>query len=119
MTVRFLLDENIAPQVRDAAVRKYPHLDIVCIGDPECPSKGTPDEEILRFVARTQRILITRNRKSMPGHVSTIEAQGTVHWGVFRIRAKTTISQLIEEMVLLTEASEPTEWIGRLVWIPF
>jgi hypothetical protein len=119
VTIRFLLDENVAPQIRDAALRKYPHLDIVCVGDDDCPPKGTPDEAILRFVAETQRILITRNRKSIPGHVSTVEKQGMIHWGVFRVRAETTYSQLIEELYLLAEASDSSEWVGQLRWIPF
>ena len=51
MTVRFLLDENITPLVRDIAVRLYPQLDIACIGDAGCPPKGTGDEDILCFVA--------------------------------------------------------------------
>lgn len=118
MTVRFLLDENITPQIRDLALLRYPHLDIACIGDPDCPPKGTPDEMILRFVVESQRVLITRNRKSIPGHVRNIEGQGIIHWGVFRVRSGTTYRQLIEELYLLAEASEPTEWVSKLSWIP-
>lgn len=119
MTLRFLLDENITPQIRDLALLRYPALDIVCVGDPDCPPKGTPDEIILRFVSENQRVLITRNRKSIPGHVRNVEEQGTVHWGVFRVRKGTSFSQLIDELYLLAEASsEPTEWVGQLAWIP-
>ena len=50
MTLRFLLDENITPLVRDIAVREYP--------------------------------------------------------------------QLAEQLHLFSEASEPTEWIGKQMWLP-
>jgi hypothetical protein len=118
MRTRFLLDENLSPQIRDRAIRKYPHLDIACVGDTNCPPKGSSDELILRFVAETQRVLITRNRKSMPRHVQTIEGEGITHWGVFRIRAGTTFGQLIEELFLLSEASNPVEWAGKQLWLP-
>lgn len=118
MTVRFLLDENITPQIRDLALLRFPHLDIACVGDPDCPPKGTPDELILQYVTQTQRVLITRNRKSIPRHVRIIEEQGILHWGVFRVRAGTSFRQLIEELYLLAEASESTEWVGKLSWIP-
>lgn len=118
MTVRFLLDENITPLVRDIAVRAYPQLDIACIGDAGCPPKGTGDEDILRFVSQSSQVLITRNRKSMPRHVSNIEGQGITHWGVFQVREGTTLHQLVEQLHLLAEASEPTEWVGKQMWIP-
>lgn len=119
MTLRFLLDENISPRVCDAALRHHPHLDIVCVGEPDCPPIGASDESILEHVAKTRRILVTKNRRSMPGHVKVLEARGGVEWSVFRVRAGTTYRQLIDTLVLFNEASQSEEWLGVMEWIPY
>lgn len=67
MSVRFLLDENISPRVRVAIQRHYPHIDILRVGDEGTPRLETLDPEILQHLELSQRILVTKNRASMPG----------------------------------------------------
>lgn len=118
MKVRFLIDENLPRSFQIAAVRKYPHLDILRVGDPTCPPLQSPDEVILEYLVEARRVLVTRNRKSMPGHVARLEARGLHHWGIFQVKAGTTYKQLMDALVLLAGASELEEWIGRMEWIP-
>lgn len=110
MTVRFLLDENITPRLQAAALRKYPQLDILRVGDPGAPPFQTSDAEILRWVEREQRLLVTRNRASMPGHVADHLAQGERHWGIFRVRPETSIRDLVELLYVVSEGSTSEEW---------
>ncbi|WP_374688271.1 DUF5615 family PIN-like protein [Promineifilum sp.] len=119
MTLHFLLDENISPKLRDAALRQYPHLDVLRVGDPGCPPLQSPDDLILEYLVEAQRVLVTNNRKSMPGHVKRLEARGLTHWGIFRIRPRTTYQELIDALLLFNEASAPEEWVGAMRWIPF
>jgi hypothetical protein len=119
MTVRFLLDENISPQVRKAILHHYPHLDILCIGDPEAPSLQTLDPEILQYLESSCRLLITKNRKTMPGHIADHLAKGGQHWGIFWVRHGTSIADLAEILNLLDEASEAEEWLNKVDWIPY
>ncbi|MEM8780673.1 MAG: hypothetical protein AAGF26_17760, partial [Cyanobacteria bacterium P01_G01_bin.49] len=42
-----LLDEHINLQLRTQILRRYPNLEVWCIGDPNAPSKGTDDPDIL------------------------------------------------------------------------
>lgn len=53
----------------------------------------------------------------MPGHFVEFSAS-TQSPGVILLREATPISAAIEELVLIWEASEAEEWIGRLAWIP-
>jgi hypothetical protein len=39
--------------------------------------------------------------------------------GVILLREAISISVAIEELVLISTASEAEEWINRLAWIPF
>jgi hypothetical protein len=107
MTIRFLIDENLSRRILNAAVRKYPDLDILRVGDPDCPPLQSPDEVILEFIVERRRALVTRNRTSMPGHIQRLEARGLRHWGIFQVKPETTYGQLIDTLALLNGASEP------------
>jgi hypothetical protein len=54
----------------------------------------------------------------MPGHVAKLEARDLHHWGIFQVKAGTTYGQLMDALLLFTEASELEEWVGRTEWIP-
>lgn len=69
MKVRFLLDENLSPKLKVAVLRLNPTIDILRVGDADAPPLGTLDPELLRFLELSQRLLVTDNRKSMPGHL--------------------------------------------------
>jgi hypothetical protein len=69
MTLRFLLDENLAPALVSGLRREAPALVIWRVGEPLVPPLGTPDPEILRWCEAHDCVLITNNRRSMPGHL--------------------------------------------------
>lgn len=69
MKIRFLLDENLSKQIKMAVLRLNSSIDILCVGEPDAPPFGTLDPEILSYVDLSQRLLVTDNRKSMPGHL--------------------------------------------------
>jgi hypothetical protein len=119
MTIRFLLDENIPRRIQIVVAERYPHLDVQRVGDPGCPPLRSSDDVILEYLAESGRVLITRNRTSMPGHLTKLEARGLSHWGVFQVRPGTTYEQLIDAMLLFAEASTSEEWHGRVEWIPY
>ena len=47
MTIQYLLDEHIASLYRTQLMRQAPDQVVRMIGDPDAPSKGTLDPEIL------------------------------------------------------------------------
>ncbi len=118
MKVRFLLDENLSKQIKLAALRLNRAIDILCVGEPDAPLFGTLDPDILRYLESTQRLLITDNRKSMPGHLESHWADGGHIWGLFWVRPPTPIGQLVQELLLVWETTEAEEWVDRVDWIP-
>jgi hypothetical protein len=80
--VRFLLDENLSPRLKVALLRLNPSIDVLRVGDPEAPPLGTPDPEVLNYLALAQRLLVTDNRKTMPGYLETHWAAGGHIWGI-------------------------------------
>ena len=119
MTVRYLLDENIPRRIQRMIVQQHPELDVLRVGDPGCPPLQSSDDVILEYLAHDGRILVTRNRTSMPEHVQRLETRGLKHWGVFQVKPDTEYQALIEALILFHHASDSDEWLGRTVWIPY
>ena len=119
MNVRLLLDENLSPRLKVALLRYNPAIDVLRVGDEDAPSFGTSDPEILSYLERTQRLLVTDNRNSIPDHAADHLAAGGHHWGIFEIRAEATMGEVLETLYLVFEASEAEEWVDQLRWIPF
>ena len=76
-----------------------------------------PDSQILQYAEEHQRLLITLDRASMPGHVGDHVRSGRRHWGVLRVKPSASVATLAEELLLVWEASEAEDWIDQLGWI--
>ena len=50
----------------------HPVIDVLRVGDSNAPPLGAPDAEVLNYLALAQRLLVTDNHKSMPGHLEAI-----------------------------------------------
>lgn len=118
MKLRLLLDENLSPALREALRRHDPDIDVLRVGDSNAPALGTLDPDILVYLEQHQRALITDNRASMPGHVRDHIAAGGKHWGIFTIRPRAPLAEIIESVILLCEASSAEEWQNAMRWIP-
>jgi Domain of unknown function (DUF5615) len=119
MKIRFLLDENLSPRLKPAVLRLNPEIDILRIGEPATPSLGTLDPDVLNYLESSQRLLVTNNRNSMPGHLEAHWAENKQIWGLFWIRPDTPLGVLAQELCMIWETSEAEEWINNLDWIPF
>jgi ribosome biogenesis GTPase A len=78
---RFLIDENLDPDIYEGVKRYNSVIDIVVVGDDAAPPLGTKNPQILEYCEREQRILVTNNRKSMPGHLRDHLRIGHHYWG--------------------------------------
>lgn len=87
MKPRFLLDEDTRWLL--AVVRqRYLHIDVLYVGDPGGPPLGTKDPPLLLYCEREQRLLVTGDRTTMPGHIKAHRAAGHRHWGVFYLKPR-------------------------------
>ena len=118
MKIRYLIDENLSPDIKSALARFDASIDVIRIGDVTAPTFGTLDPEILLFLERSQRLLVTNNRKSFPVHIQRHHAAGRHHSGIALVRRGTSRRRLIDELCLMWAAVEAEEWIDRIDWIP-
>jgi hypothetical protein len=86
---------------------------------PGAPPLGTSDPHILLYREREQRLLITNNRASMPGHSAVHLAAGHHHRGILKTHTqRPAIGPLAETTYLIWGASEAEEYIDIQNWVP-
>ena len=119
MQIKFLFDENMDPRYKAALLRLQPEIDVLQVGDPDAPPKGTSDSDLLQFLDRMRRLLVTSNRKSMPGELQAHWSSGGHIWGLCWARPGSSFLEVAEDLQLIWGASEAEEWIDRVEWIPY
>lgn len=115
---RFLLDEHVPYVIRSRLLRLDTELDVLAVGQPLAPPKGTADPDILTWIEKTGYILVTANRRTIPEHVRAHYAAGNHIPGVLLLRRGASLGQIIEQLYLLWVASDAAEYVDRLLYLP-
>ena len=116
--VRFLIDESLRLSTVAALRRAEPSLDVHRVGQADMPRFGATDDEILRFCAASQRILVTLDRATIPAHVSEYLSRGGHTSGVLLVTPRCTFSHLIDDLLLIWICSTNDEWINSVHYLP-
>lgn len=99
-------------------MRYAPELTVWIIGDPNAPPKGTPDLEILCWCEEYGFILVTNNRRTMPVHLAEHLALGRHIPGIFVIGENMGMGSIINELLLIAEASLDDEYRDQINFMP-
>jgi hypothetical protein len=113
--IRFQADADLNEDIVTGVRRREPLIDFQTAD--EAGLRSLPDERVLSLAAREGRLLVSHDRKTMPGHFARfilIEASP----GLLIVSQKMDISVVIEELLLIWAASEAEEWINRICPIP-
>ena len=118
MNLRYLIDENVDPLYKQQLLKKNSEIRAYSVGDPGCPPKSTLDPEILCWCEENDFILITNNRKSMPAHLVVHLSQGSHIPGIITLNSEMSVGGTIEELILIAEEGNPSEYQDRIVYLP-
>jgi len=119
MTERsYLLDENIPTGLAGQLRRRNPAITVQVIGDDKAPPKGTSDAELLLWLEQNGFSLITLNRKTMPSHLRQHLATGHHVPGVFILKSGALMRAVLDDLLLIWEASTPDEYQDQIIYIP-
>jgi predicted nuclease of predicted toxin-antitoxin system len=122
MPLAFLLDENLPGRLVKALKRHNAEgidvVDIVRVGEPEDLPLGTDDQSILVWVERENRILITRDKTTVPTHLADYHSTGGSSPGVFILRPGYGVPDILEFLILVAHATDAYEWKDRIEFIP-
>jgi hypothetical protein len=115
--MRFLIDENIENKIILGIRRRIPDIDVVRVQDVDAIFHA-PDPDVLAWAAQENRILLTRDKRTMPDFAYQRVADGLFMPGVFVLLPDLTIGQAIMEIEIVTAASEQPEWENQVEYFP-
>lgn len=116
--IRYLIDENTAHAIGDQLRRLQPDIFVLTVGDDLAPPLGTPDPDILLWLEREGYCFITRNRRSLPQHLRNHLAAENHVPGMFTLRPRASVGQIVNDLLLIWEASQSEEYRDQIVHIP-
>jgi len=115
MRVKFLADANFSRRIVKGVQRREPLLDFQTAEEAGLP--GRPDSEVLEIAASQRRVLVTYDRKTMPGAFGAFATRRQSS-GVLIVQQSLPVVLAIEELLLVWAASEAEDWINRISPIP-
>jgi hypothetical protein len=122
MSLRYGLDEHLrgplwgAIQQHNAA--GVDPLDVVRVGDPPDLPLGTVDPDLLLWAEREGRILVSLDKKSLPGHLANHLQAGHHSPGIFIIRQRATLPRVVAYLARVASTSDPLAWQDHITYIP-
>jgi hypothetical protein len=114
--LRLLFDENVNQRILRGLKLRLPDLDYAVAQDAGL--KGAADAEVLAWAARQNRILITHDLKTVPRHAYERAAAGEPMSGVLALAETLPVGRAIEELAVVIECSEQSEWENQVVHLP-
>lgn len=116
MSVRLLADEHIARSLIVGLRRLIDGVDIVRVQDVGL--RAADDPSILQWAAQQERILVTHDARTVPDFAYERVAAGLPMPGVFVVGTRLPIGAAIAELSLVVSASDATDWMNRVVYLP-
>ncbi|HSK73659.1 MAG TPA: DUF5615 family PIN-like protein [Pyrinomonadaceae bacterium] len=113
---RFLADENFDNRIIRGLLRHLPEIDIVRVQDVGLINADDP--EILSWAAVEKRVLLTHDVATMTAFAYKRIAEDLPMAGIFEVPKKLSISEAIEQLVLIAQYSLENEWEGQVRFLP-
>jgi predicted nuclease of predicted toxin-antitoxin system len=115
--IRLLADENLNHDLVRGVVRRQPALDIVRV--QAVGLSGAGDPEVLAWAANEQRVVLTHDVNTMPRVGIERVTRGEPMAGLFIVHQQGgTLSTIIDDLILLDECTDTSEWRGRILYLP-
>jgi predicted nuclease of predicted toxin-antitoxin system len=114
--MKFLADENFEGAIYRGLLRRSPDLDIVRVQDVGL--SRTHDPEILAWASDEGRIMLTHDRRTMPGFAYERMATGESIASIIVMRATIPVSEAIEDILLINACSTADEWVNQVQDLP-
>jgi hypothetical protein len=122
MPLCFLLDENLRGPLWHAVHRHNVAgglpIDVARVGDsPDLPLASS-DGQILAWCAQGDRILVSLDHETLPGHLTVRLSHGEHSPGVFLIRSGSSLRDVVDALELVAHAGDPAEYRDRVTYLP-
>jgi hypothetical protein len=116
MTMRFLADENFDGRIVNGIRRRSPQTELVRVVDVGL--SGASDAQILQWAADHDCLVLTHDVSTMGSFAYERVDRGELMPGLIEVSAQLRIQSVIDDLLLLAEASLPKEWDGQVIYLP-
>jgi hypothetical protein len=114
--IRYATDENFNNDILWGLLRRNPALDILRIQDVGLA--GADDPAVLAWAASVERMLLTHDVQTITRYAYERVARGEPMPGVVEVSRLLPIGEVIDDLLLLAEASADDEWHGHILYLP-
>ena len=115
MRIRFQADADFNQKIVRGLRRRESLLDF--LGAHEGGVIGVTDPEVLGIAAESGRILVSHDRKTMPGHFARF-LEDRPSPGLIIVSQDLDIGSAIEDILLIWIASGHDDWVNRIGFVP-
>ncbi len=120
--IRFLLDEHLRGPLSRAIQRHNRDallpIDVLRVGESDDLPLGTGDPEILKWCAKSDRILVSLDKKTAPTHLENLSKGGLSSPGILLISKNVAIPEVVQALVLIAYAGSPEDYRNTICYIP-
>lgn len=116
MKPRFQADNDLRSSIRAGVLRREPSIDFQSALTARLDA--VPDPEVLNVAAAQGRIVVSHDENSMPAHFADFLKAGNHSPGVLIVPQEASVGPVIESLVLIWIASDASEWVDQMVWLP-
>jgi len=114
--IRLLVDQNFNSHIVEGLLRRDPRLESQHVRDVGLAA--APDPAILEWAASRNQILLTHDRRTIPGFAFARVAAGQPMPGVFLVRDDMPIAQAIDELLLAVHCLSEDECRNLIRYFP-
>ncbi len=114
--LRLLSDENFNSDIVRGLFLRQPNLDLLRVQD--IGLQEVDDPAILDWAATNDRIVLTHDLATMPNFAYERLSRGKEMPGLFVVNDRMPIRQAIDELLLLFDCSEQSEWKEVVLYLP-
>ena len=112
----FLADENLNADIVRGLLRRRGDFDAVTVADVGLA--GAPDPDVLDWAAAHRRLVVTHDVNTMPRFAYDRVAAGLLMPGVVAVAESLPVGPVIDDLLLLAEASFEGEWENQVIYLP-
>ena len=117
--LRFLVDECVSRDLVTHLRSAEPAMDLLVVGEPGAPRKGTLDPQLLLVAKGLQRAFISADRSTMMRHLAEHYRAGHRSYGLILLRGGFSVARYAADLHLIWFATTADEWLNRVDYIPY
>jgi hypothetical protein len=114
--VKYLFDEDLNGRIVRGVRRRISDLDSSTVQEIDLPEASDP--AVLDWAATQGRVVITHDHRTMRPCAEDRLKTGLPMTGLILVRQTAALGQVIDDLVLIAEATTAEEWKGTIVFVP-